>query len=236
MTTITRAQIRTGARLHADFPNSNQGKLDTELNTLIDDCCAEYYDLLVACRGHDYFLSSATLSLVNGTAGYSLGSTVYQLGMVTLEWASDDHEIVPALNARDTPHFTNLVTWNRGVQKGYRLSGTQAGVRTLTFYPTPTSAVTARYRFIPVYSAFPDDATGLECENSWAKLVKLSVAIEFRGLLGLPTDHLERKRAEQLQRVQEMATERLQDEPLRVVDVNPEAAGTWFPRQRWYRS
>ncbi len=236
MATITRAQIRARARLHADFPNTDQGKLDSELDLLIDDACAEYYDLLVAIRGPGYFESADTISLVAGTKEYDLPEDFYQLRTVVLEWGNDEHEPLRALAERETTTYTNLAQWDQWSDKGFVIRGTQDGANTIAFYPTPRTTATVRVRYVPTYRAFTDDAETIDCVNAWWKLVVVVVAKEFRGLLGLPTGHLETLEAKQLQRVQEMATERLQDEPARILDVSPETSNSWFPRRRWFRS
>ncbi len=239
MATITRAQIRARARLHADFPNADQGKLDTELNLLIDDACAEYYDQLVAIRGPGYFEASDTISIISGTQSYDLPEDFYQLRTVVLEWGNDEHEPMRALSERETTTFANLGQWQQWADKGYVVRGTQLGANTIAFYPSPRTAVTARVRYVPTYTAFTADSGAggtIDCANAWWKLIAIVVAKEFRGLLGLPTGHLEALEMKQIQRVNEMATERLQDEPARILDVSPETSNSWFPRRRWFRS
>lgn len=239
MTTITRADIRTRVRMHADLPNSNQGKLDTAVNMLIDDACAEYYDLLVSVRGQEYFQNSGTLPVTSGTATYSLPSDFYQLISATIEWATDDHEVLSAITSeREAPRFTNLVTWDRGSPKGFRVRGVQGGTQTFALYPTPRTACTIRVRYVPTYTAFTADTGAggtIDCVNAWWTLIVFKVAAQLRGLLGLPNDHLRNELEMQLKRVTEMATERLADEPARIVDVQPEELTTWYPRHSWFR-
>lgn len=237
MTTITRDQLLARVRRFADFPNANQGKLDTDLVDMINDALADYYDLLVAVRGHSYFESSATLSVVAGTSGYTLAADFYQMSTVTLEWGSTEFEAIHPINSNRelADYTTQQIAWERFTRKGYRLTGTQAGVKTLTLYPAPSSAVTLRYRYIPAFSPLTaGNGVGgvVEGENAWFKLVALDVAAEFRGLLGLPTDFITAKRDEQEQRVQEMATERLQDDPAEVVDTESTDL-RWYPHPRW---
>lgn len=240
MTTITRADIRTRVRTHADFPNADQGKLDTVVNLLIDDACAEYYDLLVSVRGQEYFQSTGTLSVVAGTATYSLPADFYQLISATIEWASDEHEVLNSIaSERETASYTNLATWDRASTKGFRIRGTQGGTNTFALYPTPRTACTIRLRYVPVYTAFTADTGAggtIDCVNAWWSMIVFKVATQFRGMLGLPTDHLRIEFDAQLKRVTEMATERLTDEPHRIVEVQPENSSSWFPRDRRFYS
>lgn len=204
---------------------------------MINDSCADYYDKLVAIRGHSYFETSGTLSVVAGTAGYSLASAFFQMSTVTLEWSSTEHEVVrPIVSNRDLADFTTMqYSWERFTRKGYRITGDAIGTKTITFFPTPSAAVTARYRYIPSFTPMTagSGAGGvMEFENAWHKLVCLDVAIEFRGLLGLPSDFLIGRHERQEQRVQEMATERLQDDPAEIVDTES-ADPNWYPHPRW---
>ncbi len=233
MTTISLAQIRAKVRRLADFPNADQGKLDTDLNDMINDACAEYFDRLVVLRGHSYFETSATWSVVSGTAAYTFASDFYQLSTVTFEWGGDDHERVQPLASNvDIALFTNTATWERYGPKGYRVTGTQGGTKTLTFYPTPRANVTARYRYVPAFVPLANDAATIDCENAWWKLIAATVAAEFRGLLGLPNDYLKTMVAEQQVRIDEMATERIQDDPAEIVDTETRGPN-WFPPGTW---
>lgn len=236
MATITRADLRAKVRRYADMRVADQGLLDTDLNDMLNDALARYFDQLVAIRGHAYFETDQALSIVAGTSEYSLASDFYQLGTVTLEWGTDEHETIsPLASNKDIPDFVNHATWERFSPKGYRLVGAQGGTQTIIFVPTPTTAVTARYRYAPTFTALTADsgANGtIDCQNAWWEIPAIDVARRFRGILGLPTGFLDGLLAEDRSRVQEMATERLQDDPSQVVDVDT-GPQPWHPYPRW---
>ncbi len=240
MATITRDQIVARVRRYAAQRNANQGLLDTDLHEMINDSCANYWDLLVSIRGHSYFETTSMFTMAPSVAAYELPDDFFQLSTVSLAWGGTDREDVPPLPSnRDLTAFTAAdLSWERFTMKGYRVTGDQFGVKYITFYPTPSSAVQCELRYVPMFipmTAGSGDDGKMEFENSWHKLVCLDVAAEFRGLLGLPADFLIQRRDEQRQRIMEMATERLQDDPAEIVDAE-RSVNRWYPYPRWSSS
>lgn len=237
MATVTRAQIRARVRRYADFPNADQGKLDTDLNEMISDAIADYYDLLVSVRGHSYFEATDEITILANAAQYTLPTNFYQLSTVVLVWGANEHEEVHAAPSnRNLIDFANgCISWDRESPKCFRLTGDQDGNKYINFYPTPTSGVQANLRYIPVFDPLSADSGAggtIEVENSWCKMIAYDVAAEFRGLLGLPNSYQREQCERQRERVLEMATERLQDDAAEIVDASPGSA-TWYPRPRW---
>lgn len=237
MSAITLEDLRARVRLHADQPNADQGKDDTDVNLLINDACAEYYDLLVSVRGQEYYATSAPISITANTNTYDLPSDFYQLLSVTAEWARDEHEIIHAIPTEaQVARFNNLNTWDRSSPKGFRIRSEQSGNMAIDFFPMPRSSVTVRLRYVPTFVALASDGDVIDCVNAWWTLIVLKAAAQFRGLLGLPNDYLKSEWATQLERLTTMATERLADEPHQIVDVSPEESSSWFRPQRWFWS
>ncbi len=232
---VTCDEILARVRRYADMRNADQGLLDSDLVDMINDALADYYDKLVAIRGHSYFEKVSQFTMTPGLSEYELPDDFYQMSTVTLTWSSTELEDVrPLVSNRDISDFTTQ-QWERFTRKGYRVYGSQAGVKVIRFYPTPTADITYTLRYIPAFeplAAGSGVGAEIDCENSWHKLVCLDVAAEFRGLLGLPADFLIQRRDEQERRVMEMATERLQDDAAEIVDTerdNPR----WYPHPRW---
>lgn len=238
MATVTIDQIVTDAKLYADSrPGGATAHINdaTEMIRLVNQSLKKFYDLLISKRGQEYYITSTTLSLVAGTATYNLPDAFYELGSVTLEWGSTDHEIVrplPSLAARSD--YTPPLTWNRFTKKGYRLRGAQAGTVQIEFLPTPTSAVTARVQYIPVMTEL---ATGqsIDCINGWDDLVALDVARKILSIKGnskqlaLVVEML----AERKEEVEGVADDRDANEPAKIRDVQPEGDIMCRP-SRWY--
>ena len=221
-------------RRYADMRTANQFIDDADVNDLINECIDDYYDLLVAVRGQEYFLTDTTLEVVAGTSEYLLPESLYQLSTVVLEWGNQQNELVrPIANNRDLVGFDNLLTWDQCSKKGYRLTGLQDGTQQLVFHPTPASSVTARVRYVPAFEPLEDDADVIASFNGFDTLIALDAAMRLRGMADLPTGNLDKLFQQKRAQVLEMATERTQDEPMQVGDVDsngPEEFSGWGRR------
>lgn len=241
MATVTLLQLQTDALLYADQrPGGATAHVNTttELTRLINQAAKEFYDLLVAARGQEYFITSTTLALVAGTAAYSLPAAFYELGSITLEWSTTDHEVVRPLAAlADRADYTPPSIWNRWSAKGYRLRGSQTAVTQVEFSPTPTSAVTARVQYIPVMTELALTTDTINVANGWDKLVSLKVALEMLSIKGSTKQRATTLELyeEQLARVTQMASDQDANEPGLIRDVNPEGRAYFGDRpSRWY--
>lgn len=226
-----RAYLRNLARLYADGrpAGANAFVVDSDasanavsLDTLINGQIAQFYDLLVQARGADYYVTDAALAVVAGTALYSLPADFYQLLTLSLTWAANDVELMHPTSQRERITYGNWNTWGRYAPKAYRLRGTQAAPRTVEIFPTPTSAVAANVRYIPVYAPLTDDTTTVDFCDGWEKLVCLGAAIEYRAIAEKDAGALTRLYAEQLARIEGLANQRDATYAEQVQDVFPE--------------
>jgi hypothetical protein len=237
--TVSLAKLRGLARLYADqrpggqnefIPDADLGVATTgSVNDLINLALTELYDLLVAARGHEYYLSSSAINIVAGTASYALPATFYQDKGVILEWNAKDHEPVDDYErVLARAGYANLGIWSPWSPKAYRLV---AG--NLEFVPTPTSAVTGRLRFIPALAPLTNDVDTFDGVNGWEKLVALRVAMEMRAVEERPFGDLQTLYAIERERIEAMKAEREAAHPKRVIDVCPEGVRAWpFQRRR----
>ncbi len=220
--TQTLGNLRTMARRYADMRNTDQFVDDTVVDALINECIDDYYDLLVAVRGQEYFLTDTTLAVTAGTSDYFLPESLYQLSTVVLEWGNQQNELVrPIASSRDLVGYDNLLTWDRCSKKGWRLTGLQDGTQTLTFHPTPASSVTARVRYVPAFEPLTDDGDVIASFNGFDTLIALDAAMRLRGMADLPTANLDKLFQAKRAQVLEMATERTPDEANQIGDVDP---------------
>lgn len=238
MQTVTLGALRTKARRYADFIASGSAEsvfANTDINAVINEKCREYYDLLIAARGHEYFLSDAALSLsVANGASYTLPATCYEVSSVTLEWDDTTHEDVGPLNSLlERSPFTNWAVWDIGSAKAWRISGNSAGDQTIEFLPAPQSSVTARIRYVPTLTALADDGDEIVAFNGWDKLIAVGTAIELRTIKGLPVGPLQAEFQRVEARVKEMADERLANYSARIVDTG-DSGLRWPNRRRFY--
>lgn len=231
--TVTLETLISDVRLYADMRGSNvatSGFLtDAELTRLINLQLTELYDLLLAARGQDYYITSDTISIVNGTASYALPDDFYQLKSLTLEWSSQEHELVRPINSvAARVRFENDETWDSGSRKGYRMRGGD-----VEFLPTPTRAVTCRVQYVPAFTdlvASGGSPNTFDGVNGWEKLVVLGAAIEALKIEEKVSSHLQDEYARQYARIQGLAADRDADNPMQIEDVCPEENGSpWYP-------
>lgn len=217
---VTLAQLRLDARLYADQrPGSSTSFItETELTRLVNTKIRQLYDLLVEARGSDYYATEGTIAIVSGTARYSLPSDFYQLASVTLEWATNDHELMfPVGSTRERINYEGvlpLTNWSRYSPKAYKLRASQ-----LEFLPEPRGSVTCRLQYVPVFTDLSADGDTFDGINGWEKMVALGVAMEMRTIEKRPSSDLAGLYAEQLQRIETLKTERDAEAPKEVVDV-----------------
>jgi hypothetical protein len=217
---VTLAQLRTDARLYADQrPGSTTSFItETELNRLVNIKIRQLYDLLVAAYGSDYYASESTIAIVAGTTRYNLPADFFQLASITLEWATNDHELMfPVGSVRERIHYEGVLpttAWSRYSPKGYRLRASQ-----LEFLPAPTGTVTARLQYVPVFTDLVADGDTFDGINGWEKMVALGVAMEMRAIEKRPSSDLAALYGEQLERIETLKTERDAEAPKEIVDV-----------------
>jgi hypothetical protein len=217
---VTLAQLRLDARLYADQrPGSSTSFIaETELTRLVNTKIRELYDMLVAARGSDYYATEGTIAIQSGTSRYPLPSDFYELASITLEWTSNEHELLfPVGSVRERIHYEGVLpqnNWSRYSSKGYRLRAAQ-----LEFLPVPTGTVTARLQYVPVFVDLAADGDTFDGINGWEKMVALGVAMEMRTIEKRTASDLASLYAEQLARIETMKSERDAEAPKEVVDV-----------------
>jgi len=227
---VTLLQLRTDARLYADQRPGGSSTFvnDTELTRLINLKARELYDLLVAARGAAYYASEATIAIVGGTSRYDLPADFYELDSVTLEWSDQDHELMfPVGSTRlRVAYESTWHKWSRYDAKAYRLRSSQ-----IEFLPAPTSDVTCRIQYVPVYVDMVADGDTFDGINGWEKMLTLGVALEMLAIDKRTNGTLAQQYAAELARIDEMKTERDAEAPKEIVDVHRLRG-----RRGWYGS
>ncbi len=203
MGSVNRAYLRNLARLYAngrpggadDFiPDTNTSSNAVSLDTLVNAAIAEWYDMLISARGHEYFLTETTLTIQPSTATYTLPADFYQLLSARLDWNSTDREELQPVGVRGRTDLDMITVFGRWTPKAYRLRGTQAaGMRTFEVFPTPSGGstpVTCTIRYIPICSLLTDDTTTFDDANNTSDWVALSAAIKYRVAAEKPLGNL----------------------------------------------
>lgn len=250
MSAINRAYLRNLARLYADgrpggadgfVPDSDATANAVSFDTIVNGAAAELYDLLVSARGHEYYTTDSAAALtgagiVAGTAAYTLPTDFYQLLSIRLEWSAGQFEEMVPAGVRERTDYANLTYWAPFTPKAYRLRGTQtASAQTIDIFPTPTSAVTARVRYIPAFALLANDTATFDGVNGWEKLIALKAAIEYRTIAEKPLGTLPQLYQECFQRIQSLADQRNANYAEQVQNVYPDGGGRaeFLADRRW---
>ncbi len=216
---VTLSQLRADARLYADQrPGSSTSFIsEPELTRLVNMKARELYDLLVEARGSAYYATEATLAIVGGTARYDLPADFYQLDSVTLEWDDQDHELMfPVGSTRlRIAYESSWHKWSRYDAKAYRLRASQ-----IEMLPTPSSDVTCRLQYVPVYVDMVADGDTFDGINGWEKMLTTGVALEMLSIDKRSNGQLAGFYAEQMKRIEDMKTERDAEAPKEIIDVH----------------
>lgn len=231
---VTLAELRSGAYLYADErPGGTDSVLDTvEVDRLANGVLSELYELLVAAREDDGHTKTKTGATVASTASYALPDDFFERRALELNWSATDIEEVQQIQLSERNNYVMNNTWSRGSPKGFRMLSV-SGQRKLTFYPTPSSAVTYTLYYIPKCPVLQNPSDEFDGVNGWGKLVMLGTAIEMRAIVQNEASDLKEKYAEQYARIVSMASDREATAPKRIRDVHPEeATRPWYWRRR----
>jgi len=242
MGVVNRAYLRNLSRMYANerpggssaFIVDSDGTANAiSLDSIINLKLASFYDLLVQARGHENYATDAAVTTIAGTATYALPSDCYQVLSIHLEWAPMQFEIVNATSVRERIDYQNWTYWARYSPKAYRLRGTQANAgQTLEFFPTPSSVVLARVRYIPEFSPLVDDVSTFDSVNGWENLIALSAAIDLRTFAEKDLGSLPGLLAKEEERIRTLADQRSTGEAAQVVDVYPDYMANEFAADR----
>lgn len=224
---VTRGTVRANARLYADERQGGSSGFvsDIEANRLINLALCEFYDLLVAARGHEFYETEDTSIITSaGVATYTLPADFYQLLSADLQWATDRMEPVPALASPADRHrfVSNGLRWAENAPKTFRLRGTL-----IEFFPTPNSTTQVVLRYVPTCPELTSDNNtdgSFDGVNGWDRLISLRVACELRTIAGQPATWLTNMYEQERERIEALAADRAASHPARIRDVNPEGS------------
>jgi hypothetical protein len=228
---VTLEQLEADASLYADLRPTGAAEFvtTTQRYRLINQHIRKWQDLLIAQRPQDQDLARYTFALVPGTQSYAYpvgpAAPVHSWVSAELQWSPTHVEPIGLIAPADLWKYASVI-WGQGTPKGYT-AGEGLG-QNLLFYPTPTSAATAVFRYIPAHSDLvtsPGTPNTINTYNGWDKFIALGVAIEMLAIAGRDASHLVRLYDEERKRLETLAAERITYDPKYVREVYPE--GIW---------
>ena len=215
------SELRTRARRLADAVGNNFFS-DAEVNDYINTGLAELHDILVL-KFEDYYVNSATFSLVSGTKSYSLSSIgisdFYKLLGLDIAQGSDVIRI-PRYSFQERNIFSSnshIHTEKGYTNFRYNLNGTN-----ITFVPEPNATDQITVWYVPSYTKLASD--GATVSNlvalNWEEYAVVSAAIKMRMKEETSTSGLERELQRIENRIEEAARNRDAGEPMGITDEN----------------
>lgn len=216
---VTPAQLVADAYVYANMTQAaNSFITPAQALRFVNLAASEFYDLLVAARGHEYYISEQTIPIISGTSRYALPSDHYETLSITLAWGTDQVEELDDISSvRDRWQYLNGLQWAQWADKGFRL---RAGF--IEFLPLPKSSVTATHQYIPAFTDMVIGGVSFDGVNGWERLVSLKAASDMLTAARQKSDDVDAKWARELQRIQEMADSRAAEHPDQIRDVAPE--------------
>lgn len=211
--------LRTQIRSRGEFRPTYIS--DSELTTMINQSIAELYDLLVSVN-QDYYLSSADLAVVAGTAAYALPATFYKAFGV--DYVRPDGTLCPLAKFM-WPERGSLVRAASAELTRYRVMGDN-----LRLEPVPGWSGTVRFWYIPAPTKLTADGQTFDGIAGWEEYVVLDCCIKCAAKEESDASVFMAQKAAQAERIRSLGSERDYHEADRVVDVQTTARGSyWAP-------
>jgi hypothetical protein len=225
MATVTLAQLRTRAKQRANMENSTF-LTSAEWNENINYAISELRDIIASKVGDDYFATSENYSLVTGTESYALPATFYKACWVEL--LGDDgyyHKLNRYEISEQNMGGNPIIAFTPDIR--YRIIGSN-------LHFTPSRVIggrTARLWYVPLITELSADGDTLNGYNGWDEYPVLKAAIMALEKEESDTSSLS-LRLEQLRlRIEAMAENRDQGQPMRIQDNDRfDLIGPW---NRW---
>ena len=180
------------------------------------------HDILVL-KFEDYYVNSATFSLVSGTKSYSLSSIgitdFYKLLGLDIAQGSDVIRI-PRYSFQERNIFSSnshIHTEKGFTNFRYNLNGTN-----IVFVPEPNATDQITVWYIPTYTKLTGDSssTSGSIALNWEEYAVVSAAIKMRMKEETSTSGLERELQRIENRIEEAARNRDAGEPMGITDEN----------------
>jgi hypothetical protein len=199
---------------------------DAALTEEINQSIAELYDKLVAASP-DYFESSQSVDIVDGTASYALPADYYKTLGVDVLRSDNTYIALKKYNLAERNFYDNA----GGVQREftvYRIRGSN-----IVLVPTPNWSETSglRHLYIPAPSRLSNDSDTFDGIAGWEDWVVYDVCIKIiGGKEEGDASQFERLLAKLDARITQMARSRDVGEPDSIRDVDAEDAERVWPK------
>ncbi len=178
--TKTLAQLRAMVRELADQETSAASTAfvdTTELDARINEALKQLYNLLIAARGQEYYVTSTTWAAVADQEDYALPADFMRLLTVYVKDGGSRYETIPTWEMTERPDLLwrgAVGTTNIGEYR-YRLQGAN-----ISFLPAPSTTSHTFYAlYVPAMTELALDTDTFDGVAGWEKWAALTAAIDL---------------------------------------------------------
>jgi len=218
---VTLASLITRARDRADMTSSTF-VTDARLTDYINAELSELYDLLVTAY-EDYFVSTATMTLVGGTEAYNLPSNFYKLLKAFLREGAQRF-LMRRFVVEDLSYSLEVAdgVGSNNVNLRYRIMGGK-----IYFMPLPSIGGTVELFYVPEFQTLisPADVISFNVPVGWEDFVVSGAAARMLVKEESDPSFLVAEKERCKQRIMHAATDRDLGEPNRITDKSGRYSG-----------
>lgn len=227
----TLRDIWTHCLERSDEPTDTQYFTDAEAVWLVRGSISDLWDLIIANQGQEWMQAKTTVTRVEGKTLYTpldgYPSDLYKVLSIHLE--DDRRSICKPWMIREESFNQDNSFWGIRTDRVPRYHtfyspvvsigapGNGCTTKGLEWDRAPSHNFTIRY--IPHAPAFISLDDQIEVFSDWDEYVIVDVAMKIREKKDLPTDHLQRRKDAQVNRIVQAASNLDSGHPMRVVDI-----------------
>jgi hypothetical protein len=217
----TLLQLRTRARQRANMENSTF-VTDAEFNSYINEAIADLRDKMISKVGADYFASTQSYTLINGTENYALPNDFYKVLYVEQQGIDQLYYKMRRFEVSERSLGASPISYYAPEIK-YRLTANN-----ITFTPVnQLGGILVRLTYVPVPTELSADIDTLNGYNGWETYPILLAARKALAKEESNVSDIDTELQMLIQRIESMADNRDYGNPYRIQDNTYKRYGRW---------
>lgn len=222
MASVTLTEFIERCRERADMENSRFIS-DAELTRYINASIQELYDLLIATRGENYYITSSTFTTSGSTDTYALPAGMLKLMGVDLIRSSTEAYTLRSFRWQERNRNREPYYFNDTTNLRYQIRGNN-----LVFSPVPQNNQQIKLWYIPAATLLSSGSDSFDGINGWEEYVVIDCAIKMKSKEESPVDELLLAKQDMKARILQASAGRDSTEPARVVDTEVINRSLWW--------